>query len=627
MDRPGSSVFGLGSYFDSYRTGEGNNPLFGPTTKPASRTNAGAETGITIETLTAPGFRMRVSIARGASYDETRTRWSAPAPKQPATVVNLDAAGAPEIVTLGDNAGVFVLDETGHEKVDPDLNPATIAPFIAVPGALWSGPPAFVNLDGAPDIETVAGATNGDVYVWKADGTPMAGVPFEGLSTAASPIVVDVGDGGNPEMLVASAGASVQLRFIDATGAPADPPGAAALWPAIVDAQILSPLAVASLSGPSVTGIVACGIDTTSSRVVVQWTPLDDVRAPWIQHIPVPSGWDAASFIPSAPAVGDLDRDGDDEIVIATPDGNVFVFDMSATGITRETGTLRARYPSAPALGDVDGDGTLEIAIWDAEYMYLLKSNARPMLEWPRPIRIESQGDAPVIKPNRELESPLFADIDGNGAVDVVFPLDDGTLSAFHADGSALSSFPRPAPAEAGAAPTLAELTPGTASIVTLGGYASLGGIDTVIDTLASVPASSLSIQSLNSALAAPFWTMSRADLARTGRAPQGGPLTTTTNTFDEESFIIYTNPVKADVVHARITTNTRASVKVAIYTLEGIAAVARQFDVNPNGLVDTPFDEAIDVSNLKSGIYLMRLEIQGSGGNGAVFKPFAIRR
>ena len=627
LDRPGSSAFALGNHFDSYRTGDRNNALFGPDAKPASRTNAGAETGISIETLSPPGFRMRVSIGRDISYDETRVRWSASANNQPPSVVELDLAGRPEIVTLGDDAGLFVFDETGHEKVDPDLNPNTVAPFIAVPGVEWNGPPAFANVDASADVEIVAAAKNGDVYIWKSDGTPMAGVPFVGLSSAASPVISDVGDGGLAEILLASGGASAQLHFIDATGAPVDPPGAPTLWPATIDAQILAPLAIASVSGPSVTGVVACGVDSTTSRVVVQWTPLNTARAPWTQAIAVPTGWDAKSFVPSAPAVGDVDHDGDDEIVIATPDGNVFVFDMSATTVTRETGTLRAYYPSAPALGDVDGDGTLEIAIWDAENMYVLKSNARPMLEWPRAIRAESQGEAPAIKPHRELESPLIADIDGDNGPDVLFPLDDGTLAAFHADGSAVASFPRPAPAEAGAAPTVAELVPGTASVVTLGAYASLNGVDTVVDTLASAPSSSLSIQSLDAGLAAPYWTMARGNLLRTGSALVGGPLATSTSTFDAGSFIIYPNPVLASVVHARVTTNTRARVRLSIYTLEGVAAVTREFDVNPNGLVDTPFDEAIDVAKFKSGVYFMRLEIQGDGGDGAVYKTFAIRR
>jgi hypothetical protein len=629
LDRSGSAVLALGSHFDSYRTGDGNDPVFGPSSDPSSASNAGAVTGIAVETLSAPGFRMRVSIGRNTSYAETRARWSASARNQPPTVVNLDDAGAQEIVTLGDNAGVFVLDDTGREKVDPDANPNTIAPFIAVPGAEWIGPPAFANLDASPDIETVATSVGGDVYVWKASGAPFSGaIPFLSQSDAAPAIMVDAGNGGIPEIVVTARGANAQISFIDATtGAAVIPPSAPTLWPANVPAHILAPLAVARVSGAApVDGIVACGVDTTASRVVVQWTPLNSVVAPWAETIPVPSGWDAASFIPSAPAVGDVDADGDDEIVIATPDGNVFVFDMSSSSVTRESGALAARYPSAPALGDVDGDGTLEIAIWDAENMYLLKSNVRPMLEWPRIIRPSSAGAAPVIQPHRELESPIIVDLDG-GSPEVVFLLDDGTLAAFRADGALVASFPRTAPAEAGAAPTLVNLAGGSGSIVALGAYAGLDGVDTVVDTLASIPSSSLSIQSLTAGVGSPYWPMSRVDLARTGRVVQSVPLVTSSSPFDEGSFIIYPNPVKESTVHARVTTNTRAHVRLSVHTLEGQEATVREFDVNPNGLVDTPFDEAIDVSGLKSGIYFIRLEIQGPGGNGAVYKPFAIRR
>lgn len=624
LDRPGAAAFALGSHFDSYRLGDDNDPVFGPETKPASRSNAGAETGITVETLSAPGVRMRVSLARATPYSDARARWSASGSKQPASLLNLDALATQEIVTLGDDAGVFILDETGHEKVDVDANPATIAPYIPVPGVKWIGPPAFVNLDGTPDVEIVATATNGDVYVWKQDGTEFVpGVPFAGISNAAPPLLVDV-NGGAPEIAYAARGSTTEIGFIDAsTGAFVIPPAAASWWPMSLPAQLVTPLALARNESD---GIVACGVDTTTARVVIGWTPFESAASPWTRTIPIPSGWDAASFIPSAPAVGDIDHDDDDEIVIATPDGGVFVFDMSGGSVAMQTGMLSARYPTAPALGDVDLDGTLEIAIADADNLYLLKSNARPMLNWPRPIRAKSSGEAPPIRPVRELESPIVSDIDGNNTVDVVFALDDGTLVAFRADGESVGSFPRPAPAETGAAPTVGNISTGGA-IVVLGSYESLGGVDTVVDTLASTPSSSLSIQSLGAATAFPYWPMARADLARTGRVTQTRPLLTSPSTFDAESFIIYPNPVKADAVHARVTTNTAARVRVSIYTLEGVVASVHEYDVNPSGLIGTPFDERIDVSDLKSGIYLMRLEISGSEGNGAVYKPFAIRR
>lgn len=641
MDRLGPSAFALGSHFDSYRTGDDNNPLFGPDSRPASHSNAGAASGIVIETLSPPGPRMNVSIGRNVPYTDAQTRWSVAAANQPATVVNLDGAGTSEIVVLGDGAGVFVFDETGHEKVDPDANPNTIAPFVAVPGVDWSGAPAFANLDGGADIEMVASSQGGSIYAWKANGGELVdgdanpattGILFVGQPSAAPPILIDVGDGGAPEVAIAEHDAgAIRLRFIDATGAVVAPPSLPSAWPASVAAQILAPLAVATLSSASstTTGLVVCGVDTTTSRVVVTWLPFiaTGVAVPWTEVVAVPTGWKAANFAPSAPAVGDIDADGDDEVVVATPDGNVFVFDASSGSVARQSGTLAAQYPSAPALGDVDDDGTLEIAIFDTENMYLLKSNVRPMLEWPRAIRAESAGEAPAVTPDRGTEAPILADLDGDGSVEVLFPLDDGTLVASGLEGSVVASFPRTGPAEPGAAPTVGDLSMGSGSLIVLGAYSGLEGVDTVVDTLASTPSSSLSIQSLGAGVASAFWPMARVDLARTGRVAQGAPLVTDGDTFDAESFMIYPNPVTSSTVHARVTTNTAASVRLSIYNLEGLQAIARDFDVNPNGLVDTPFDEAIDVSQLKSGVYFLRLEIQGSGGNGAVYKTFAIRR
>jgi hypothetical protein len=79
--------------------------------------------------------------------------------------------------------------------------------------------------------------------------------------------------------------------------------------------------------------------------------------------------------------------------------------------------------------------------------------------------------------------------------------------------------------------------------------------------------------------------------------------------------------------VHARVTLNASARVVVEIYNLEGERAFGSEFAANPAGLIDTPFDQAIDVSALKSGVYFLRMEIESDGGNEKLVKPFAIRR
>ena len=384
-------------------------------------------------------------------------------------------------------------------------------------------------------------------------------------------------------------------------------------------------------------GVAVAVLDTTASRMTFTWIPAAfsgtaPTSAPVVFSggLGRPAGQNAIRSVPSAPAVGDVDNDGDDEAVVTTPAGGVFVFDLASAfsnDAIVETGELRAASPSAPALGDVDGDGALEIAVWDESYTYLLKSNARPMVNWPRPIWPESNGEAPPVRPVRELESPLLADLNGGGPEEAMFPLDDGTLLVLDGSGRTVSGFPRVTPAGAGAAPSLS-LGNAFPGFVFVGSSGRLASVDAITDSLGLANETVLSIQEFPRVPAASPWPMSRANLARTGRVSiPSTALATGQPAFVESSFMIYPNPVKEGTVHARVSTNARATVGLSILNLEGQEAITRSFSVNPNGLPNTPFDEAIDVAGLKSGVYLMRLRIESAAGSGSLVKTFAIRR
>jgi hypothetical protein len=433
----------------------------------------------------------------------------------------------------------------------------------------------------------------------------------------------------------------VRISLVDATGASVIPasPLLSSQWPHAIAGQRAAPLGTMHIKDGATTtvGIAAAVVDTTASRMSFTWIPVSFIgttpaNAPveLSEGIGSVSGSNAINSVPSAPAVGDIDHDGDDEAVVTTPAGTVFVIDFASAfsaSVIVETGQLRAANPSAPALGDVDGDGTLEIAVWDEAYLYLLKSNARPLVEWPRPIRPESAGAAPATHPVRAFESPLVADLDGAGPEEVLFALDDGTLFGLDVAGDGVSGFPRVTPAEAGAAPSLSP--PGDfGGLVFLGSAGRMQSADAVTDTVAIASETVLSIQSFPGGPATPSWPMARADLARSGRVTNQSPgVASASGAYDEASFIIYPNPVKETTVRARVTTNARAEVAVSILNLEGEEAFSRSFSVNPNGLPNTPFDEAIDVAGLKSGVYLMRLRIESSAGSGSLVKTFAIRR
>jgi M6 family metalloprotease-like protein len=650
MDAPGPAAFALGSYFDAYRAEPKGRSVFGPKTKPASISNSGVSTGLNISTSSPRGLSMRVSVKRDLSYSDVRTRWNAASPGQCATPVDLDNDGTDEIVVLSDSAGVFVFKTDGSEWKDLDANPKTIAPFIAVPGIKWAGPPAFGNLDAAADIEIIAAATTGELYAWKANGTELVdgdnnagttGILHKGLPLVTGPMLLDV-NGGAPEVVIAEKQPDVvRISLIDATGVMVSPASAllSTQWPNAIPGQRVAPLAEMRIKDNTTTtiGVAVAALDTTSSRMSFTWVPAAftgsvPTEAPMVVttglgHV---SGANRINSLPSAPAVGDIDGDGDDEAVLTTPAGTVFTLDIASAfshDVLLQSDNLRAANPSSPVLGDVDGDGTLEIAVWDEANMYLLKSNARPLINWPRPIRPESAGEAPPRSIARAFESPLMVNLKGSGPDDVLFPLDDGTVMAFDAQGSGFSDFPRVAPSGAGAAPSLLNHG-GVTALVFLGSAGTMSSNNSVIDSVGVARETVLSIQELQRSPAASYWPMSRADLARTGRITRTPPaVTARPGAFDDASFIIYPNPVHESTVHARVDTNARATVALSILNLEGQEAVTRSFSVNPNGLPNTPFDEAIDVGALKSGVYLMRLRIESSAGSGSLVKTFAIRR
>lgn len=654
LDGDGSAAFALGSHFDSFRAGDGGATSFGPSTKPNSMSNRGAPTGIMLDRISGIGHRMTFRLSRAIDYDEVRTRWAAAGAAQPATAVDIDGVAGAEIVVLADTGAVYAFRDDGSEYDDADADPATVAPYLVAPDALWAGPPAFAELDGAPGVEILAGAVDGRLFAWKGTGEEVTdgdddpttlGVFHAGDLMATPPLMVDFNKDGLFEVsFVEKSADSLTIRFLGSNGSSFTPAGDTfgALWPLSVRGHRAAPLALARtrIGGTEgQTGLVLGWVDTVGSAVYVSYTPfmwtggVELVGQPpaesWTVSLPLAAGFPVGEQYPSAPAVGDMDADGSDEVVLSMPDGRLIILDVAAGGgaVTPTLRELRAGSPSGPALGDVDLDGVLEIALWDAEFMYLLESNGRDMTNWPKRIVPVSSGEQPPASITRGLESPVVGDIDGDGAVEVVFALQDGTVVGLERSGEAAPHFPRVGPARTGVTPSVAELaTNGGLSLVSVGALDGVRSFDNVVDTVATASSMTLSIQSLPGSDAAGrlFWPSYQAGPTRQAVVAETVPLKTSSDTIVPGSFMIYPNPVPGAEVHARVSLNRSAEIRVEIYNLEGQRAFRRDYQANPNDLIDTPFDEAIDVSGLKSGVYMMRIRV---GGAETLVLPFAVRR
>ncbi|MFH2006198.1 MAG: S8 family serine peptidase [bacterium] len=158
------------------------------------------------------------------------------------------------------------------------------------------------------------------------------------------------------------------------------------------------------------------------------------------------------SSIVATPAVADLEGDGSGlEIVVATLDGWVYVFDSAGNqkpGFPVELDRSLALNPSehnnidsgifaAPAVEDMDGDGDYEIVVGAYDgHVYMWHHNGD--LDPGFPVKLFLAGDEDF---GRILSSPALGDIDGDGSPDIVVgsnQVDNGmaTFWAVHADGN-----------------------------------------------------------------------------------------------------------------------------------------------------------------------------------------------
>ncbi len=177
--------------------------------------------------------------------------------------------------------------------------------------------------------------------------------------------------------------------------------------------------------------------------------------------------------IVATPAVGDLDRDGLYEIVVAAMNGEIYVFEADGRprdgfpvstdpDLAAEDPWLEARFLASPALGDIDRDGMLEIvaAAMD-QRVYAWNQDGTPVPGWPALAR-----DPVLEKADKIVSSVAIGDIDGLAEDDegrpypeiVVgtnevygeFPSQSARLYAFHHDGRLKPGWPVAVPTPSG---------------------------------------------------------------------------------------------------------------------------------------------------------------------------------
>jgi hypothetical protein len=146
-------------------------------------------------------------------------------------------------------------------------------------------------------------------------------------------------------------------------------------------------------------------------------------------------GWPKAfpSAIAGSPALGDVDGDGHLDIVVHEQNGNTWAFKGDGTQLWFRWAPDNLSFSPSPALGDLDGDGKLECVIPGKDRLvYAIRWNGTDLPGWPVTYASTSWTES----------SPVIADIDHNGVLDVVLGNENKYIMAWDATGQLLAGFP-----------------------------------------------------------------------------------------------------------------------------------------------------------------------------------------
>jgi subtilisin family serine protease len=161
----------------------------------------------------------------------------------------------------------------------------------------------------------------------------------------------------------------------------------------------------------------------------------------------------------ASPALADLDRDGAQDIVLATSDGELRVLSgrtgrslrgwprrmkasAGAGAAGRRIGTVRAGLVATPAIGDVIGGREPEVLAAGLDgRLYGWTARGRPLRGFPYRIGLrrpaeEGRLDAAIYA------SPALADLDGDRKLDAVFGAADQRVYAVKGNGRAVQGWP-----------------------------------------------------------------------------------------------------------------------------------------------------------------------------------------
>jgi len=283
-----------------------------------------------------------------------------------ATVNDIDCDGDLEIILPTTDGGGLIY-ALHHDGTIVDGWPVTIGSPVRRAAAS-----ADIDLDGFPEI--LFGDQNGFVYALHHDGSPVDGWPQQAHDfIKSSPVIADIEGDGDKEIIICSG--FTQQRIISVwnhDGTMVDG------WPQENGMSFVQP-SVGDIDNDGDLEILAGGSVPSSpyARFFV-WHHDGNLVDGW----PIKFPWDGSQnvdYIYAQPVIGDIDGDGDVEIIVGSYNNKLYAWHHDATNVTGWPKIIGDSVDSTAAIADIDNDDLVEVIVagddgkiyvWDMEGIY-----------------------------------------------------------------------------------------------------------------------------------------------------------------------------------------------------------------------------------------------------------------
>ncbi len=309
--------------------------------------------------------------------------------------LSMHARSGKATLVIGDSDGMFncIDAETGAELWRHEV------------GTLEWGSALWADLDGDGQDEIVAGTENAGIIALNVSGETRwsynGSAAQKGLGIRCPIAATDVDGDGKPEIFAAGRFGPLCLNG-DGT----------LRWETLTGDDYVSAVIVGDADADGSPELYTCSRDENAIHCFDARTG----KAVW--KTSMASGAD--SHPSSSMALGDIDGDGREELLVSDFEG--YVYCVGVGGEVRWIYPIEQRAHAAPTLGDVDGDGRVEVMIAGADhYVDAVDPDGRLLWRYKAGLRIVSP--------------QTLDDIDGDGRTDILFCGSDKTLYCLTCDG------------------------------------------------------------------------------------------------------------------------------------------------------------------------------------------------